>query len=383
MQHTYQIVVCLLFFSTFSCQVQKGEKGINDYYLEWDQRTLVCISDEGGYPRMHRLNDGSLLVAYENRKGDVVTKRSTDEGTSWSNSSLAYPGFDFVNENNRATCRVNIANPEFVQLRNNDIILACNLRPNKNEVFPFSIAIKRSKDNGRTWSDAKILFKASPRFIDGCWEPAFLLLPDGTLHIYFANEFPYQQSNEQEISMIYSKDDGETWSKEPMRISFRKNFRDGMPVAVHDNTNIYVAIEDNATDQFKPYIVKSSILNNWKEAVTANSPDRYSALKTPLPDSVYAGAPYLICTDRGKYVLSYQTTSGRTKNWELSTMEVVISENSSNFRNSTQPFNVPLSKEAKWGSLTDLGNDTIAVISSTNFDSDKIGVWMIKGKIKK
>lgn len=40
-------------------------------------------------------------------------------------------------------------------------------------------------------------------------------------------------------------------------------------------------------------------------------------------------------------------------------------------------------KEAKWGSLTDLGGNTIAALSSTNFNSDKIGVWMIKGKIVK
>jgi hypothetical protein len=28
-----------------------------------------------------------------------------------------------------------------------------------------------------------------------------------------------------------------------------------------------------------------------------------------------------------------------------------------------------------------LGDQTIAAISSTNFNSDQIGVWMIKGKI--
>ena len=381
MQYPFRLIFCVLVIFSFSCQTREKENSNTDYYLEWDQETLVCIANEGSYPRMRRLVDGSLLVVYENRRGDVVSKRSTDEGASWSSPSIIYPCFDYVNETNGLACKVNIANPEFIQLRNNDILFVCNLRPDKNEVFSFAIAIKRSTDNGKSWSDSQILYKAAPRFIDGCWEPSFLLLPDGTLQIYFANEFPYQQSIDQEISMIYSKDDGETWSKEPTRISFRKNFRDGMPVAVHDNTNIYVAIEDNAADQFKPYIVQSSISDNWKEAVTANSQNRYSALKNSLSDSVYAGAPYLIRTDNGFYILSYQTTENRASNWELSTMEVVVSDTPSLFRNPTQPFNVLISKEAKWNSLTDLGNNTLAALASTNFNSDKIGIWMIKGKI--
>ena len=64
-------------------------------------------------------------------------------------------------------------------------------------------------------------------------------------------------------------------------------------------------------------------------------------------------------------------------------MEVVVSDSPSGFRNPSQPFDVPFSKEAKWNSLCDLGDDVIAALASTNFSSDKIGVWMIKGKIIK
>jgi hypothetical protein len=234
-----------------------------------------------------------------------------------------------------------------------------------------------------TWSDEEILFRAGTLFCDGCWEPSFLLLPDGTIQIYFANESPYRHSDEQEISMLSSSDNGKTWNGEPITVSFREGYRDGMPVAVHNGTEIYVSIEDNFSGQFKPYIVKSIIRNAWREAVLGESPDRYSALRNPLPDNVYAGAPYLIRTDSNLYLLSYQTTHHRASEWEHSTMEVVVSDQPRDFRNPTYPFDVPLSKEAKWGSLTDLGGNTIAALSSTNFNSDKIGVWMIKGKIVK
>jgi hypothetical protein len=382
MQYFKELAICISILLCFSCQKNNEIAAKSpSLSIQWDEKSLVCIAAEGGYPRVKRLNDGSLLAAYENRKGDVLVKHSFDEGKTWSDSVLVFGSFDYTNATNGLSAKINIANPEFIQLANNDILFACNFRPNKDEVYPFSIAIKRSRDNGNTWSKEQIVYQAAPRFIDGCWEPSFLFLPDGRIQLYFANEFPYQQSNEQEISMLESDDNGTSWSTDKKTVSFRKGFRDGMPVATTDGKEIFVAIEDNGFDQFKPFIVKNAIADNWKEPVLAESPNRYSALKEPLPSSVYAGAPYLISTEDGYYVLSYQTTNNRTSNWELSTMEVVVSDKPSDFISPSQPFAVPLSKEAKWNSLCDLGNGKIAAVSSTNFKSDKIGVWMIKGKI--
>ncbi|MDD4846061.1 MAG: sialidase family protein [Petrimonas sp.] len=374
------ISILLLIFS--ACQ---GEKDHNDqyYYIEWDRASLLRIAEEGGYPRLRRLNDGSFLAAYENRQGDVVVKRSSNEGVSWDDPVTAYEKFEFVDPASSASTVVNIANPEIVQLANGDILLASNLRPRKEGLYPFSIALKRSVDKGRTWSQAQILYQAAPFFRDGCWEPSFLILPDGTVQIYFANESPYRNSDEQEISMIRSVDNGYTWSENPTTVSFRQGYRDGMPVAIHDGTNIYLAIEDNLSGQFKPYIIRSAVDSPWVEAVRKDSPYRYFALRSPLPDTVYAGAPYLIRTENNVYVLSYQTTNNRSFDWERSTMEIQVSGVPSDFSNPSQPFIVPLSKEAKWNSLADLGNNTIAALASTNFEGEKIGVWMIKGKIRK
>ena len=261
------------------------------------------------------------------------------------------------------------------------MLLAVNLRPRIEGVFPFSIALKRSTDNGETWCDSDILFQAAPHFKDGCWEPSFLLLPAGTIHIYFANEFPYLQSDEQEISVLTSTDNGYTWDSEPKTVSFRNGHRDGMPVAVHDGESIYLVIEDNVSGQFKPWLLSNPVNKSWESPILADSPKRYSALKNILPDTVYAGAPYMIRLNNGIYLISYQTTESRTSNWELSTMEVVLSDKPYDFRNPSQPFDVPMNKEAKWNALSYLGNNTIAALASTNFNSDKIGVWMIKGKI--
>jgi len=381
MRHLKRLILSLFTIGTFiSCQSQETQQD-KEFTIEWDESSLVCIADEGAYPRLRRLSDNSLLVAYENRRGDVLVKKSIDEGTSWSEAVIAWDVFEYTETATKAVTGVNIANPELIQLDNGELLLACNLRPLKEGIYPFSIALKRSSDNGVTWSDAEILYRAGTIFRDGCWEPSFLLLPDGTLQIYFANESPYRQSDEQEISVLTSDDNGVTWEKDPVTVSFRKGRRDGMPVAVHDGKEIYVTIEDNLSGQFKPYIVKSAVQDDWREPVLQDSPGRYSALRYPLPDSVYAGAPYLIKTDRDIFVLSYQTTHHRTSEWEHSTMEVVVSDRPGDFRNPSRPFDVPLPKEAKWSSLADLGDNTIAALSSTNFNSGKIGAWMIKGKI--
>lgn len=375
-----------LLFTFFTClgkqyQDNRNLKDQPDYFIQWDNSTLICIADEGVYPRMRRLADHSLLVVYENRRGDLFVKKSLDEGSSWTEPVLACEGFDYCDEITGETTKVNIANPEIITLDNGHILLASNQRPLREGIYPFSIALQRSVDNGVTWTEPQILYQAGTYFKDGCWEPSFLQLPEGTIQLYFANESPYRDSDEQEISMIASLDNGRSWTKEPTTVSFRKGKRDGMPVAVHDHEHIYVVIEDNLSRQFKPYLVRSAIDQAWVKPVLENSACRYSALKYPLAEEVYAGAPYLIRTDNGLYVISYQTTENRSADWELSTMEVVVSDRPADFRNPSRPFDLPLSKQAKWNALVDLGDNIIAAISSANIDSDTIGVWMIKGEI--
>lgn len=374
------IFLSILLFTAISCD-NSEDQNKKDYFIEWDNNSLVCIADEGGYPRLIRMLDESFLAVYENRRGDVAIKKSFDNGANWNDEVVSFEAFNYTNNTTGENTKVNIANPEIIQLPSGDLLLAVNLRPRIEGVFPFSIALKRSTDNGETWCDSDILFQAAPHFKDGCWEPSFLLLPDGTIHIYFANEFPYLQSDEQEISVLTSTDNGYTWDSEPKTVSFRNGHRDGMPVAVHDGESIYLVIEDNVSGQFKPWLLSNPVNKSWESPILADSPKRYSALKNILPDTVYAGAPYMIRLNNGIYLISYQTTESRTSNWELSTMEVVLSDKPYDFRNPSQPFDVPINKEAKWNALSYLGNNTIAALASTNFNSDKIGVWMIKGKI--
>lgn len=386
------VLICMAALQLVVAQPTKQVEGGSercDIRIEWDRSTLQRLAPRdgrqlryAGYPRVKRLRDGTAVAVYE-AQGNAELIWSTDAGKTWSSPVITFHGHAGKDSLGNQV-KVNIANPEFIELYNDDWLMACNYRPTQPEVVPFAIAISRSGDRGKSWSQPQVIFEAEPRFTDGCWEPAFLQLPDGTLQVYFANEAPYTVTDEQEISLLASGDNGYTWDTKPRTVSFRAGRRDGMPVPVVVDDEILVAIEDNKVGQFKPYIVRTSIADNWKEPVTAHSRFREYALQDSLPEHVYAGAPYLTRLPSGEILLSYQTTKGRGTDWEKSTMEVAIGDKyGRHFQKLTQPFAVPLDKEAKWNAISVWDDDTVVATSATNFDGGPIGAWMILGRIKR
>lgn len=390
MKHRMKCLSVSLLLALFACaskdEVQSGfqrkaAEPVDGIRIAWDFSSISQLADKGGYPRLLRLKDSSLVAVYEDYEGNTRLIRSYDNGLTWSTPQITFSQFSYSNEKGESTL-VNMSNPEVYQLANGDIVLGCNYRPQKTEIAPYSIAIKRSTDNGHSWHESQILYNAAPRFTDGCWEPSFLQLPDGELQVYFANENPYQNSDEQEISMLSSKDNGVTWSDKVKTVSFRQNRRDGMPVARIVNDEIVLAIEDNNVDKFKPYTVRTKINDNWSAPVLANSPNRKYALKESIPDYVYMGAPYLLKLPTGETVISYQTTENRSSDWELSTMEVAVGDNEGRkFSLRTRPFDVPVNKEAKWNSIAMWDQNTVVALASTNFKSVNVAPCMIKGYI--
>lgn len=352
------------------------EKSIS---IEWDQSSMVCISERGVYARMKKLSDGRLMSVYTDENGNGALRSSDDDGATWSSPRVVASAFS-VEDKNSNSIKVEIANAELIELSNGDMLFGCNLRPAKDNVFPFTIAISKSTDKGQSWSALDRIYSAGKKFTNGCWEPIFLELPDGNVQVYFANEAPYIYSTEQEISVMESSNSGDSWG-EARRVCFRARSRDGMPVPLIYGDSIYLAIEDNGKDQFKPFIVKTSIVDNWKEPVLLDSQDRYMPLAVGLPDNIYAGAPFIIRTQNYS-ILSYQTTRERTDNWEKSTMEVVVSKSIfRDMRGATQPFSVPLGCSALWGCLTHIGGDKVAAVTSTNFKGGQGGIWIIKGEV--
>lgn len=349
--------------------------------LVWDQKTLRKISSGSdvrysGYARLIQLHDQSLLTVYE-AAGSIVAVKSTDSGNSWSAPIRIAPRQDGIN----------MAVPDVLELKDHSILVCYNPRPYKIDPSRrFGIRTKKSYDGGQSWQDERLLYEAGFDFNNGCWEPAAIQLASGEIQLFFANEGIYETSNEQNISLLRSTDNGLSWTGKPQIVSFRAGSRDGMPapLLLRNGQDIVFAIEDNGFRNFKPYLIHSTIEQNWRKPVTGSSPDRWYALAEPIRDTVYAGAPYIRQLPTGETILSYQGTENRINRMNNAEMKVVIGDSHArNFSQKSVPFRIPAGKSGLWNSLSILADSTIIALTSTNGYSTKgdVEVWMIKGRL--
>ena len=349
-----------------------------DSRIAWDYSTLTEVSSQSpagynGYARVIQLHDRSLLCVYES-SGNIVTVKSEDMGENWS-----APVIVASQENG-----INMAVPDVLQLADSSILVCYNPRPF--DIDPsrkFSIRIKKSYDGGLSWQEERLLYEAGFEFKNGCWEPSAIQLPNGEIQLFFANEGPYTESNEQEISLLRSWDGGESWTTEAETVSFRAGARDGMPapLLLQNQKEVIIAIEDNGKVTFKPYIVRSTVENNWSSTITGGDSRRTYALADPVDEQVYAGAPYLGQLSTGETLLSYQGTEGRPSNeMRYADMKVTIgSAEGYKFNRKTTPFIIPGDKSCLWNSIAVTRGDTVIALTSTNAFSENREVWMIKG----
>lgn len=351
--------------------------------IAWDFNTKTLISQENdtgynGYPRLIQLEDESLLVVYESN-GNVLVKKS-NSGEIWSEPIK-------VVEGNQG---VNMATPDVVQLQNGTILVMYNPRPGDtaDPTEKFLIKTILSNDNGMSWQNDQVVYEGDTEFENGVWEPTALQLPDGEIQLFFSNESVYPNSNEQNISLLRSDDNGLTWTDEPEIVSFRAGSRDGMPSPLYlENQNeIILSIEDNGeNNQFKPYIIRNSVSENWTQTISGSSEKRNYALLEELEDSEYAGAPYLAQLETGETLLSYQGTEERNGNdLNNADMKVAIgNENGEGFNRISTPFLIPEGKSALWNSIAVLNDNTVIALTTTNAFStaNSSEVWMIKGQI--
>lgn len=363
----------------------KSEEPVNGIRIAWDHTTLKQLSpvhaNYSGYARMIKLHNGTLFCVYESDKSIHFIK-SSDGGRKWSKPTIIA-----ASENNIA-CAV----PEALQLQDQSILVSYNLRPGVNNTDPekrFAIQVIKSRDGGEHWSEPVEIYRAGFEFKNGCWEPAQIQLPSGEIQLFIANEAPYTQSDEQEITMFRSFDQGRTWSVGET-VSFSAGHRDGMPVPLllENKREIIVAIEDNGIDpnEFKPVIIRTGAGNSWNNApvLSSDAAREYAMDKSEkIPETKYAGAPYIRQLPSGEVLLSYQGNERRKDfQWDRSDMIVSIgSPEGKHFSRKSTPFFISdSSKTALWNSLC-VDNDTVVIALCSTNAYGKTAVWMIKGYV--
>ncbi len=367
--------------------------------ISWGKPVLVsgwCST----YGRVHRLNDGRLMMCYSNT-WTAKARFSSDDGATWGSEKAVVKTY----KSDELTYKMD--NPEFAQLSADNphhpgrIIYAVNERvrdADGNMAHPFHISVCTSDDNGATWSPSPVKIYSSNN-VSGCYEPFVLELPDGTVQIYFADETPYayKEISYQNISVIESTDGGDTWGSKRI-VCYTYAQRDGMPTATVYDGNIYVAIEACGNNvRFYPQIVYNPISESWGKMVRENSPYRFDPFETSMRSSeIYSGAPYLIQTDN-YFVMSYQTTKGATQatyeeRYKHTAMEVqlcpkseIVNGKFSTMRGATRPVALDQTSAcAKWNSLCHLGGDEILAVYSSGgegHEGDTGFLYVVKGRV--
>lgn len=351
--------------------------------LAWDYSTRQQLSPAGsgygGYARMSVLEDDSWFVVYES-EGHIHGRKSWDEGETWSEDVvIASPEGGVL-----ATV------PEILQLQNSTVMVSYNMRPGAQAPTGsrFGIRIKMSQDFGVTWSVYTEVYQAGTAFENGCWEPAQIQFPNGEIQLYIANEGPYTNSAEQEITMFSSTDDGLTWS-DGKTISFRSGHRDGMPVPlILNDGRLVMSIEDNGVlpPEFKPVIIESED-GSWAQAPVGGSASARKSLfegENRIAGTKYAGAPYVQQLPGGEVLLSYQSDEFRARNqWDQSDMVVAIGDaNTWSFGRKSRPFYFENpEKTCLWNSIRVINDHEVIALGSTNAFGPNIAVWMIKGVV--
>ncbi len=370
----------LVFSMFFNTSCGKGDAPVagekTDVVIEegkqmiWNSTTRRKIAD-GNYARIRELDNQKLIAVYS-KGNNVHIKYSEDYGNTWDNEQLLAVG----------DANYNMTNAEAIQLTNKSIIVGFNRRVKEEKwgsEYTYGIMAVSSQDYGQTWSGPKLIYNAGNSDEIGCWEPAFLELPDRELHCYFANEYPYPGTNEQEISLLRSFDNGESWTTDIETASFASGARDGMPVPILDGDNILLAIEDNSNNHvLQPTIIKEPISSNWKNGSVSSYDNRRFHAVPGFSTGRYAGAPYIAKLNSGELILSFQDRNDREKGFE--TMKVLVGESINGpFNNESVPFVISKTNSAKWNSLCVLEDGDVIAITSTNaYDR---GIYMVKGKM--
>ena len=203
--------------------VLPNEELLKDLPETAEEQKFAC------YPRIKKMADGRYILFYMGgRFGSRIWYRISEDLHEWSEPVMLYKPWKRTMSDGKSDA-VRYVNPDAVVLqhngsRNGDIIMVCSFRAESHYRIGegCGLSIRRSSDNGQTWSEAKPIYDGPN------WEPYLLELPDGRIQCYFTDAVPALRNSG--TSMLESFDGGFSWS-EKKRVSRQyKYMYDGKPI---------------------------------------------------------------------------------------------------------------------------------------------------------
>ncbi len=214
-------------------------------------RGELDIKSRPTYSRIKRMSNGEWLLLFQGAQiGSYIYYSISSDLASWSYRKALFSAYYVTHEQGKDHRRFSTA--DAVVLQNGDILVACSYRANKgyrNDI-DCGIMLRRSSDNGKTWSEEEIIYRGAN------WEPYLLQLPDGRVQCYFTDSKPAIKNSG--TSLIISADNGKTWSEKQIvcrqhRCTYEDGTRiytDQMPSfrLLNDGTTLLGFLESNIAD---------------------------------------------------------------------------------------------------------------------------------------
>lgn len=252
-----------------------------------------------------------------------------------------------------------------------------------------AIELTRSKDGGETWTYPVEIYSGTS------WEPYLLLLPDGTLQMYFTDSDPLLYSSQ--TSMISSSDKGKTWSKKTVVARRYKFLYDGPNTDLHGE-NVYtdqmpcfrllndgktyagfiegrletpMSYAGDYTSYHKMSLVKSSA-NGWV-AITGHS---QNALPTTRNTDVMSGnGGYIESFPSGETVISCSSYTGP---FVTRILDSECNASSSTWDNHENTWFKPFgNKTGVWGSIERFNDNILMAAAGNSNEGLNLGLFYL------
>ncbi len=349
----------------------------------WDRAERKLSHDEyfAEYGRARRYNGDTIVMVYH----------CGPKGHEWDNIAMrkssdngkSWSRARIIVKDDQQARYAGFSTPDLLVLQNKWLMLAYTGRGIPDDSTHNNLQIRISKDAGETWSKPSIVA------LGRSWEPGMTQLPTGEIQLFFSNELVSSKGakgrHEQKVLLIRSTDNGSNWTS-PKMVAFTPGTRDGMPVplVLKDNKGIIIPVEavENMTS---PEIIWTSMKANWNYASVGTKENGRRWIGSV--DPVWGGAPTVVQMPSGETIISMQTELGRKldryKGWKKNAVVVMVGNSmAKNFGNLSFPYpNLPENEGRYFCSLFVLDANRIALLSTRNYPDSRSAVFWKEGRV--
>lgn len=208
-------------------------------YMQLIPQSFLKTDGMAIYPRIKKMKNGKYIMFCQGGKiASRIYYYISEDLIGWSEGKLLFEPYDVVTSEGKDVRRFSTA--DAVVLENGDILVACSYRANngyRNNI-DCGIMLRRSTDNGLSWSDEEVIFEGAN------WEPFLLQLPDGRVQCYFTDCLPKDRNSG--TSLITSFDNGYTWGSY-MRVCRQYKYDDNGVEIFTDQMPCFRLLNDGST----------------------------------------------------------------------------------------------------------------------------------------